>query len=149
MIWFDVPLPCLQVAGLPVGQDINKQFENLYQVFIQQLQVVLPPGTNIPVAYESGTDEEQNFVQNLALFLTAFFKVPLSHSLKPNCTGDHEPGTLVAPSRPLRGTSTWQEQRLMQGHPTRIPPNSHNTRNVQCRSTWLSWNPVERAKMPC
>lgn len=61
-----------------MGEDINKQFEKLYQVFIQQLQVVLPPSTNIPVAYESGTDEEQNFVQNLALFLTAFFKVHLA-----------------------------------------------------------------------
>ena len=64
------------MAGLPAGEDLNKQFEKLYLVFIQQLQVVLPPGTNIPVAYDSGTEEEQNFVQNLALFLTAFFKVP-------------------------------------------------------------------------
>ena len=63
------------MAGLPAGEDLNKHFEKLYLVFIQQLQVVLPPGTNIPVAYESGTEEEQNFVQNLALFLTAFFKV--------------------------------------------------------------------------
>lgn len=66
----------LQVAGLEVGAEFNKEFEKLYKVFIQQLQVVLPQGTNIPVAYEHGSDEEQAFVQNLALFFTAFFKVP-------------------------------------------------------------------------
>ena len=36
---------------------------------------VLPPGTDIPAAFASGSDEEQAFVQNLALFLTSFFKV--------------------------------------------------------------------------
>lgn len=73
----------VQVAGLQVGPEFAKEFEKLYRVFIQQLQVVLPQGTNIPVAYEHGSDEEQAFVQNLALFFTAFFKVnastPTSH----------------------------------------------------------------------
>jgi hypothetical protein len=34
-----------------------------------------PPGTNIEAAYASGTDEQQAFVQNLALFYTSFFRV--------------------------------------------------------------------------
>lgn len=68
-------MDCVQVAGLEVGSEFNKEFEKLYKVFIQQLQVVLPTGTNIPVAYEHGSDEEQAFVQNLALFFTAFFRV--------------------------------------------------------------------------
>lgn len=58
-----------------MGPEFNEAFEKLYKVFIQQLRVVLPEGTNIPVAYEHGSDEEQAFVQNLALFFTAFFKV--------------------------------------------------------------------------
>lgn len=36
---------------------------------------VLPPGTDIPAAFAGGSDEEQAFVQNLALFLTSFFRV--------------------------------------------------------------------------
>lgn len=72
----------MQVAGLDVGPEFNEAFEKLYKVFIQQLRVVLPEGTNIPVAYEHGSDEEQAFVQNLALFFTAFFKARRSHNVQ-------------------------------------------------------------------
>ena len=64
-----------QVATLTVGPEYNPHFERLYQVVIQQLQLILPQSTNIPSAYEQGSDEEQAFVQNLALFFTAFFRV--------------------------------------------------------------------------
>ena len=38
-----------------------------------QLQLqMLPLTTNIKDAYKSGQDDEQNFIQNLALFLTTF-----------------------------------------------------------------------------
>lgn len=40
---------------------------------------VLPPGTDIPAAFAGGSDEEQAFVQNLALFLTSFFRVRAPH----------------------------------------------------------------------
>lgn len=65
-----------QVAGLTVGPEYDKHFENLYKVWIGQLGAILPQGTNIPAAYLQGSGEEQDFVQNLALFLTAFLKVP-------------------------------------------------------------------------
>ena len=68
----------LQVAGLAIGAEYNKHFESLYKIFIQQLRLILPLGTNIPAAYEQGSDEEQAFVQNLALFFTAFFKVQIA-----------------------------------------------------------------------
>lgn len=58
-----------------MGPEYNSHFASLYKIFIQQLQLILPPSTNIPSAYEQGSDEEQAFVQNLALFFTAFFKV--------------------------------------------------------------------------
>ena len=35
---------------------------------------VLPPGSNIPLAYANGSDDEQSFVANLALFFTSYFK---------------------------------------------------------------------------
>ena len=65
-----------QVAGLTVGPEYDTHFENLYKVWIGQLGAILPQGTNIPAAYLQGSGDEQDFVQNLALFLTAFFKVP-------------------------------------------------------------------------
>ncbi|OIV94964.1 hypothetical protein TanjilG_22161 [Lupinus angustifolius] len=36
---------------------------------------ILPPTTNIPEAYAHGSNEEQAFIQNLALFFTSFYKV--------------------------------------------------------------------------
>ena len=64
-----------QVAGLQVGPEYNTHFENLYKIWVQQLASILPPGTNIPAAYDAGSDEDQDFVQDLALFLTAFLRV--------------------------------------------------------------------------
>ncbi len=68
--------PC-QVAAL---EEFNQQFSSLYIIFMQQLQTVVPPGTDVPSAYDQGSDEDQAFVQNLGLFFTTFLKVgPLAH----------------------------------------------------------------------
>lgn len=68
-------LSLLQVGSLQMVAEFDPQFENFYKFFAAQLVQILPPGTNIQQAYEKGTDEQQVFVQNLALFLTGFFKV--------------------------------------------------------------------------
>ncbi len=66
----------LQIAALETGGDTYKsQFDSLFKVFMGQLQSILPAGTNIPEAYSHGSDDDQAFVSNLALFFTAFFKV--------------------------------------------------------------------------
>ncbi|RUS73600.1 hypothetical protein EGW08_018643, partial [Elysia chlorotica] len=39
-----------------------------------QLKQMLPVDTNIKEAYQGGTDDEQNFIQNLSLFLCTFLK---------------------------------------------------------------------------
>ena len=57
-----------------MGPQYNTHFENMYRVWIAQLKAILPPGTDIPAAYLHGSGEEQDFVQNLALFLTAYLK---------------------------------------------------------------------------
>lgn len=41
----------------------------IVRIFFKQM---LPLTTNIKDAYKSGQDDEQNFIQNLALFLTTF-----------------------------------------------------------------------------
>ena len=60
-----------------MGPEHNANFGNLYTFFMAQLVAILPPGTDLPAAYAGGSDEEQAFVQNLALFLTSFFRVRL------------------------------------------------------------------------
>ncbi|CAN6458106.1 unnamed protein product [Victoria cruziana] len=68
-------LQCLtEVAALQFGDFYDSQYVTMYTVFMVQLQVILPPGTNIPEAYNNGSSEEQAFIQNLALFFTSFFK---------------------------------------------------------------------------
>ncbi|XP_019444596.1 PREDICTED: protein EXPORTIN 1A-like [Lupinus angustifolius] len=69
-------LQCLtEVAALQFGNFYDAQYVKMYSVFMGQLQSILPPTTNIPEAYAHGSNEEQAFIQNLALFFTSFYKV--------------------------------------------------------------------------
>ncbi|EOA19847.1 hypothetical protein CARUB_v10000095mg [Capsella rubella] len=71
----NLTLQCLtEVAALNFGDFYNVQYVNMYTIFIGQLRTILPPSTNIPEAYSSGSGDEQAFIQNLALFFTSFFK---------------------------------------------------------------------------
>ena len=54
-----------------------------YLLLRHMCRQVLPPGTDIPAAFIGGSDEEQAFVQNLALFLTSYFKVRLCLAAHP------------------------------------------------------------------
>ncbi|XP_021846301.1 protein EXPORTIN 1A isoform X2 [Spinacia oleracea] len=79
--FFSVPayrnltLQCLsEVAALTFGEFYNAQYVKMYNVFMVQLQAILPQTTSIPDAYANGSSDEQAFIQNLALFFTAFFK---------------------------------------------------------------------------
>ncbi len=65
----------LQIGSLSVGPEADAQFVQLYVIFMNQLVTVLPITADIPRAYEQGSDDEQEFVQNLAIFLTGFLKV--------------------------------------------------------------------------
>ncbi|OIW11138.1 hypothetical protein TanjilG_22945 [Lupinus angustifolius] len=68
-------LQCLtEVAALQFGNFYDAQYVKMYSVFMGQLQSILPPTTNIPEAYAHGSNEEQAFIQNLALFFTSFYK---------------------------------------------------------------------------
>ncbi|KAJ9546187.1 hypothetical protein OSB04_025894 [Centaurea solstitialis] len=71
----NLTLQCLtEVAALNFGDFYNMQYVNMYNIFMVQLQTVLPTSTNIPDAYAHGSSEEQAFIQNLALFFTSFYK---------------------------------------------------------------------------
>ena len=59
-----------------MGQEHNRHFDQMYRVWVNMLVGIIPQSTDISRAYEGATSaEDQDFVQNLALFLTAFFKV--------------------------------------------------------------------------
>ncbi|KAK3447447.1 hypothetical protein EUGRSUZ_A02966 [Eucalyptus grandis] len=72
----NLTIQCLtEVAALSFGDFYNAQYVNMYNIFMVQLQAILPPTTNIPEAYAHGSTEEQAFIQNVALFFTSFYKV--------------------------------------------------------------------------
>ena len=48
---------------------VNVKPNNLFVIF-----QMLPVSTNIKEAYKHGRDDEQNFIQNLSLFLCTFLK---------------------------------------------------------------------------
>ncbi|GBF89748.1 hypothetical protein Rsub_02918 [Raphidocelis subcapitata] len=74
----NVSLQCLtEVACLTMDEGFDDRFQQFFKVFSQQLFQILPPGTNIEAAYASGTDEQQAFVQNLAIFFTSFLRAHL------------------------------------------------------------------------
>lgn len=70
----NVTLSCLtEIAGV-TANTYEEQFVTLLVQTMDQLQLVLPLSTNIREAYASGSDQEQVFIQNLALFLCTYLK---------------------------------------------------------------------------
>nr|NVI73573.1 embargoed [Cucujiformia] len=70
----NVTLKCLtEIAGVTVS-NYNDMFVNLLTHTMTQLELMLPLDTDIRTAYAHGQDQEQNFIQNLALFLCTFLR---------------------------------------------------------------------------
>ncbi|KAJ8917645.1 hypothetical protein NQ315_005092 [Exocentrus adspersus] len=70
----NVTLKCLtEIAGVTVS-NYDDMFVNLFCQTMVQLEGILPLQTDIKSAYACGQDQEQNFIQNLALFLCTFLK---------------------------------------------------------------------------
>lgn len=70
----NVTLSCLtEIAGVTVS-NYEEQLVALLVQTMEQLEVMLPLTTNIRDAYAAGRDQEQIFIQNLALFLCTYLK---------------------------------------------------------------------------
>jgi len=70
----NVTLKCLtEIAGVAVPS-YDEAYIMMFSQTITQLQEMLPLDTNIREAYANGQDAEQQFIQNLALFLCSFLK---------------------------------------------------------------------------
>lgn len=75
-IFRNVTLKCLteMVAVSNCANNYDEMFVLLFANTMQQLEQMLPLETNIRDAYAFGQDEEQNFIQNLAMFLCTYLK---------------------------------------------------------------------------
>ncbi|THD21640.1 Exportin-1 [Fasciola hepatica] len=70
----NVTLKCLaEMAGV-LTDEYNSQLLELFVSVTQRLTEMLPLDTKLKSAYECGTSDEQNFIQNLAIFYTTFLK---------------------------------------------------------------------------
>nr|NVI73648.1 embargoed [Cucujiformia] len=70
----NVTLNCLtEIAGV-TDTNYNKIFVNMFVQTMQQLETMLPLETDIKFAYTHGKDQEQNFIQNLAMFLCTYLR---------------------------------------------------------------------------
>ncbi|CAB3223531.1 unnamed protein product [Arctia plantaginis] len=70
----NITLSCLtEIAGVTVS-NYEDDFVFLLLSTMDQLEAMLPLTTNIREAYAAGRDQEQVFIQNLALFLCTYLK---------------------------------------------------------------------------
>lgn len=70
----NVTLKCLtEIAGVTVS-NYPDMFRSLFNDTMVQLEVMLPLTTDIRMGYAVGGDQEQNFIQNLAMFLCTFLR---------------------------------------------------------------------------
>ena len=70
----NVSLKCLsEIAGLNVP-NYNNVFTLMFKKTMEQFEEMIHPSTNMNQVYTTGSDSEQNFIQNLAVFLCTFLK---------------------------------------------------------------------------
>ncbi|OAD61468.1 Exportin-1 [Eufriesea mexicana] len=70
----NITLKCLtEIAGV-TSSTYGDVFVMLFVNVMRQLEQILPLDTNIRQAYAAGQDQEQNFIQNLAIFLCTYLK---------------------------------------------------------------------------
>ncbi|KAK0089721.1 hypothetical protein PV325_005868 [Microctonus aethiopoides] len=73
-IFRNVTLKCLTEIAAVTVTNYDDMITLLFSHTMQQLELMLPSDTNIRDAYAFGQDEEQNFIQNLAMFLCTYLK---------------------------------------------------------------------------
>ncbi|KAG0377330.1 MAG: CRM1 C terminal-domain-containing protein [Linnemannia gamsii] len=74
----NVTLRCLtEIGSLTVAADYNEKFVILFNIVMTSVAKTIPIGANISEMYENASDDEQQYIQNLALFLTGFLGVHL------------------------------------------------------------------------
>ncbi|ORY37206.1 hypothetical protein BCR33DRAFT_758930 [Rhizoclosmatium globosum] len=68
----NVTLKCLtEIGGLQVGPEYNDKFAFLFNIVMTSINKMVPASADLATLYENDDDAEQ-FIQNLAMFLTSF-----------------------------------------------------------------------------
>ncbi|EDQ91900.1 uncharacterized protein MONBRDRAFT_19782 [Monosiga brevicollis MX1] len=68
-------MQCLAEIGHPdTLEEIKQKQFSLFQLILEQLMQMLPPGTDVRGAWESSSMEEQAFIRYLALFFTSWLR---------------------------------------------------------------------------
>ncbi|KAJ3067940.1 Karyopherin transporter [Podochytrium sp. JEL0797] len=68
----NVTVKCLtEIGGLQVGPEYNEKFAFLFNIVMTSINKMVPPQADLAELYETDDDAEQ-FIQNLAMFLTSF-----------------------------------------------------------------------------
>ena len=71
-------MKCLtEVGSLALAEEHDAYFVEMFGATVRLVAAIIPPGTKISESYHSLGDSEQQFVQDLAGFLTSFFRVHL------------------------------------------------------------------------
>ncbi|KAJ3215232.1 Karyopherin transporter [Clydaea vesicula] len=66
-------LKCLtEIGSLRVGAEYNERFVKLFIMVMEVIQKLIPVDQDLMSIYDNANDEDQEFIQNLALFLTTF-----------------------------------------------------------------------------
>ncbi|KAL1923674.1 uncharacterized protein VTP21DRAFT_8654 [Calcarisporiella thermophila] len=69
----NVTLKCLtEIGALTVGEEYDEKFIKMFSLVMASVQSIIPMNADIAVAYENSSNEDQEFVQNLALFFASF-----------------------------------------------------------------------------
>jgi exportin-1 len=74
----NVVLKCLtEIASLQVGTEYDEKFVLFYGMVMDGIKSIMPINTNLSDIYENSTDDDQQFIQNLAIFFSSFFSLHL------------------------------------------------------------------------
>ncbi|ORY97570.1 nuclear export factor CRM1 [Syncephalastrum racemosum] len=85
----NVTLKCLtEIGSLQVDATHHEKLVFLFTSVMTAVNNMIPPNTDIADVYENSSDDDQEFVQNLALFLTSFLSSHLKIIEQSPATGD-------------------------------------------------------------
>ncbi|CAI2165301.1 1535_t:CDS:10 [Funneliformis geosporum] len=74
----NVTLKCLsEIGALNVSHEYDDKFIALFNMVVTALETMVPVSADFSMIYKSSSNEEQEFIQNLALFFTGFLSFHL------------------------------------------------------------------------
>jgi exportin-1 len=70
----NIVLKCLtEIGSLQVGSEYDEKFVLLYQMVLEGIKALMPVTVDLAEIFEDSNDNDQQFIQNLGIFLSLFF----------------------------------------------------------------------------